>query len=173
VTELDFDTDRLERFWSKVDIRGEDDCWEWTGAKQGKNYGSFAIAPGKSGLAHKVSWALTHNNGVLSSPKDHIMHSCDNTKCVNPKHLSLGTALDNNRDAIKKGRKRNYIPSQQEFCRNGHPRTAENTNKRNECIVCRRDASREAKRRERERDREAYNAKHYRYYHTGTTKDSD
>jgi len=168
--QLNFDEARLERFWSKVDVKSEEECWEWTGAKQGKNYGSFAIAPGKSGLAHKVSWALVHNNGVMSGPKDHIMHSCDNRKCVNPNHLSLGTALDNYRDMARKGRRVIRIPSQEEFCRRGHPRTPENTDKYNLCKICKRDNDREAKRRERERDRELYNAKHRRYYSTGTTK---
>jgi hypothetical protein len=171
MTELNFDAKRLANFWAKVSVKGEDDCWEWTGAKQGKNYGSFAIAPGKSALAHKISWALVKNSGVLSSPTSHIMHSCDNRKCVNPNHLSLGTALDNNRDMVKKGRRVNRIPSQEPFCKRGHPRTPENTDKYNLCKVCKRDINREAKRRERELDREAYNAKHRRYYQTGTTKE--
>jgi hypothetical protein len=171
MTELNFDAKRVANFWAKVDVKGQDDCWEWTGAKQGKNYGSFTIAPGKSGLAHKVSWALTKNDGVLSGPTDHIMHSCDNRKCVNPKHLSLGTALDNNRDMIEKGRRVNRIPSQDPFCKNGHPRTPENTDKNNLCRICKRDNDRAAKKRERERDRGEYNAKHRRYYKTGTTKE--
>jgi len=33
-----------------------------------------------------------------------ICHSCDNTACVNPDHMFLGTASDNNKDSMKKGR---------------------------------------------------------------------
>ena len=171
-TELNFDATRLANFWAKVDVRDENDCWEWTGAKQGRNYGSFAIAPGKTGLAHKISWALHKNGGVMSDPKDHVMHSCDNRKCVNPSHLSLGSALDNNRDMINKGRRVNHVPSAQPYCKRGHSRTPENTNKYNLCKICKRESDREAKRRERERNPELYNAKHKRYYHTGTTVES-
>lgn len=33
-----------------------------------------------------------------------IMHICDNTTCINPKHLVSGTQSDNIKDCIKKGR---------------------------------------------------------------------
>lgn len=158
------ESERIDRFWKKVDIKEPDDCWLWSASVNSKGYGSFAVAPGKTALAHKVSWALAKNNGVLSGPKDHIMHACDVKRCVNPNHLDLGTARENNRDARDRGLARNYRPSEQEFCKHGHPRTPENTHpKYNTCIPCVKKSNREGARKRRAKNREAYNAYHRAY----------
>ena len=91
---------QIDRFWSKVDIKSEDECWNWTACKINTGYGQFGINY-KIYKAHRISWII-HNcdipEGLL------ICHTCDNPSCCNPKHLFLGTAKDNTQDMIKKGR---------------------------------------------------------------------
>lgn len=95
---LGFKTPMGERFWQRVDKRGPDDCWVWTGAKLGK-YGS--IFNGKRNIgAHRASLIL---DGRDPGPLD-ALHSCHNTLCVNPAHLRPGTAKENARDTIEAGR---------------------------------------------------------------------
>jgi hypothetical protein len=97
------DEEVLARFWGKVDVRGEKDCWEWTGPRlQSGGYGYIRIR-GVTWRAHRYSYQLV--NGDLRDDM-FIMHACDNPPCVNPNHLSQGTPLDNNRDMWAKGRAR-------------------------------------------------------------------
>ena len=95
----------VDRFWKKVAVAGPDDCWPWQAAKAKKGYGTF-WANRTSRVASRVSWELVHGpipDGLW------VLHRCDNPACVNPSHLFLGTALDNNRDMSEKGRSRGPI----------------------------------------------------------------
>jgi hypothetical protein len=90
-----------ERFWEKVDIRAEDECWPWTASKNRDNgYGRIKFE-GKYVLAHRIAYSLAY--GPIP-PGMEVCHSCDNPGCVSKFHLFLGTRLDNVRDMIEKGR---------------------------------------------------------------------
>lgn len=82
-------------------IRGDDaDCWLWTGAKTAGGYGVFSLNRWTF-RAHRLAYLLA--NGELRVDR-YVLHRCDNPGCVNPSHLYQGTALDNVRDMIERGR---------------------------------------------------------------------
>lgn len=91
-----------ERFWSKVDKKSVDECWEWRAAKS-KGYGKFFPTRRKGIQAHRYAYWLV--KGEI--PKGLIVrHKCDNTACCNPAHLEIGTSQDNSDDMIKRDRHR-------------------------------------------------------------------
>ncbi len=99
--EISINTDVEKRFWEKVDIRSNEECWNWTAGKQSKGYGSFGIGNGKTALAHRVAYELTYGEIPEGLCVRHINH---NKLCMNPSHLRLGTIADNNRDMVEAGR---------------------------------------------------------------------
>jgi hypothetical protein len=78
-------------------------CWNWTESRDKKGYGRLTQTGGEV-LAHRVSWVHFNKSPV---PKGlHVMHKCDNPRCINPDHLMIGTNADNQADKINKGRHR-------------------------------------------------------------------
>ena len=93
-----------DRFWEKVDKKGENECWEWGAYIHHSGYGHIQIGR-NSYRAHRISWEL--NVGEIPEGMC-VLHTCDNRICVNPNHLFLGTYKDNAVDRDKK--KRGVIP---------------------------------------------------------------
>lgn len=88
----------IDRFWSSVIFT--DRCWLWNGVIFNHGYGQFYV-DGRRWLAHRYSWKLHHGE----IPEGYyILHTCDNKRCINPKHLFLGTQFDNMKDMVSKNR---------------------------------------------------------------------
>lgn len=89
----------LQRF--KKNILKDDSgsgCWNWNGSLTEGGYGYFWYE-GRTGKAHRFSWE--HYRGRKVPDGRCVLHRCHNPRCVNPKHLYLGTFLQNSIDRDK------------------------------------------------------------------------
>lgn len=93
------------KFWAKVDKSG--DCWLWLGVKNPSGYGRIDYR-GKSYLAHRMMLFWFKRIPTLEKMRQNktgiALHSCDNPSCVNPEHLSVGTAAENISSVYQRGR---------------------------------------------------------------------
>lgn len=94
----------VARFWAKVDRSG--DCWLWTAATS-NGYGILAVKHRSPTplRAHRLSWEIHH--GPIPGNM-HVLHACDERRCVRVEHLWLGTNADNTADRVAKGRTRTW-----------------------------------------------------------------
>lgn len=131
--------DHVSRFWSKVNKKGDDDCWDWIGCLSNFGYGHFSVMSDYI-PAHRYSYELIV--GII--PENLVIdHLCRNRKCVNPKHLEPVTDQVN----ILRGVGRAAIHAKKTHCIHGHPFDEINTRFRIKgdrnwrvCRVCKRES---------------------------------
>jgi hypothetical protein len=96
-----------DRFAAKV-RRAPNGCLEWTGARSVHGYGRINRGGRGAGveLAPRAAWIIA--NGPIPDGLS-VLHRCDNPPCCDVSHLFLGTAEDNCRDMMAKGRGRGQV----------------------------------------------------------------
>lgn len=105
-----------------------DNCWIWTGATDGRNYGQIHVK-GKTRRLPRVSYILFY--GCIPDTVDHL---CSNKRCWNPDHLESVTQLVNVRRAA------DWYQTEDGswFCPFDHEMTPQNTFTRTNGVRCRR-----------------------------------
>lgn len=103
----------IARFLAKVRVDADTGCWLWRGARQDMhrwrgnernpryagarcNWRGHFKLDGRREYAHRAAWLLFCGEIADGLVVRH-RHGCS-TLCVNPKHLRLGTPLDNAAD---------------------------------------------------------------------------
>lgn len=119
-----------DRFWAKVEKTAT--CWLWTACVDSGGYGLFACD--KNWKAHR--WLYEHFVKAVP-PGLELDHLCRSRACVNPAHLELVTALENNRRGFgvcARNRRKTH-------CSRGHLFTSETViaiKTGRDCRLCRR-----------------------------------
>jgi hypothetical protein len=79
-----------------------DECILFPGATNGNGYGMINHQDTGFILAHR--YILIKKLGRAIAPGMETLHTCDVRSCVNKRHCSEGTHLENIRDCVRKGR---------------------------------------------------------------------
>lgn len=119
------------RFWSKVEKRGERECWPWRGTVIDSGYGQFRAA-GRRCMAHRYAYELLVGPIPTGYEIDHVRaRGCTRTDCVNPAHLEAVTPREN------KLRSDNVsgVNARKAECPKGHPYSRSTDGKRF-CPTC-------------------------------------
>ncbi len=136
----------------KVVVNSATGCLEYTGYISARKYPVLRFGDGFQ-RGNRLVYKLAVGNipeGLC------VLHKCDNPKCLNPKHLFLGTHKDNNWDAINKGRDAGTSTQcrKKTHCLRGHAFSGRNLRiDKNGSRVCRKCRALQAKRERDEKKR--------------------
>lgn len=85
-------------FWKRVNIKSENECWEWKANIRSDGYGRFHWNDNQIG-SHRMAWIFTYGEIPDGLQVLHDPEKCSNPRCCNPKHLRIGTHLENHHDS--------------------------------------------------------------------------
>lgn len=127
---------KLKSILLKTSKDGE--CLVWTGnvfkkKKGSKNTSIYPYMYFKNKVWRGNRLVLFLSTNEIPDNK-YALHTCDNSLCVNPRHLYWGTPKDNVEDAYNRKRARNCKVS---HCPSGHPYSGENLRVYNGGRFCR------------------------------------
>lgn len=115
------------RIFSKIEVDPVTGCWNWTGSLDGSDpgggYGNYYLS-GRKEKVHRLIYAwlvepLPRGNRHDIPCLDHI--KCDNGRCCNPAHLSLGPQRSN----LLRGSGVSAMNARKTHCKHGHLFTPE------------------------------------------------
>lgn len=117
-------------------------CWIWLRGVSGGKRDAYPVWKWEGRRQQVARLAL----GLDTTGFD-ACHSCDNTYCVNPEHLFIGTRKMNMQDARAKQRLVGY--GKREICKAGHPLSGDNVyinpgSGKRRCRICGRRWGRDA-----------------------------
>lgn len=131
--------------------RDENGCLLWPGSTTG-GYARLGVGPDKSFPLTRLLLGLERGD-----PRE-ALHSCDNTRCIAPEHLRVGTHAENQAEMSARGRSRgghssdgSFRNAQKTHCVRGHAFDEGNTYvettsaglRRRQCRACRADYQRQ------------------------------
>jgi len=87
--------------FKNVNMAMPDECWPWKGKINNKDKRPYVTIEGIRRPAYVIVYELYSGEQAMGR---YILHSCDNSVCCNPHHLSWGSHQDNMDDMKKRDR---------------------------------------------------------------------
>lgn len=140
----------VEHAWSRIDVRGPDECWPHRNASVRGGYVQIRVEDRRV-YAHVWAYEQVHGPVPEGHEVDHLCHGsdascvagddCPHRRCCNPAHLEAVTPSVNGERARQPQALRSHCPA-------GHPYDEANTchsGGRRHCRSCQRERARAAR----------------------------
>lgn len=118
-----FTPEQLEKIINRIEPQ-DSSCWWYPAVPNTKGYAQTRIGWPviKTALIHHLSWIYYNGDIPEGMVIDHLCHdpsscaggnTCEHRRCVNPEHLQVVTAPENNKKTVR-------VLKYKTHCKNGH-----------------------------------------------------